>query len=387
MSVQETVEGQAFSTSAFMLSMTSKPRAELRLGKPFFSPLKPLVSSRSTEPSQPCRNPKITIKTYIIFQIASSITVFGGDRNYIYETIMKVKTNQRCSHSRVVSDGCPNAPPDYHVQTTHDKLDGAAAPSGFPRPIVKPRVPSGILGTFTIGLAGPSDWIWQLDCGDAERRPRALEVILAVVLRQDNIFIVEKGERILITHINPILVLRIRVVISRNWDLVEDAAALLPQSIELKPPITIYSLAGMPSKSPGTADVFPGFIVFPDTSRSLVTELFSSSSIACSKQQNHQYPKLETVFMMFQQIHLRSFFELRQWLFPLLQSCTEFIQSTFSLLLLSLLASILSSPSSELFLRGINSSKTGSILDLLHCTASSFRATIAATNNPNLQTP
>jgi hypothetical protein len=53
-STHETVDGQAFSTSALMLSMTSYPLAELRLGRAFFSPLKLIVSSRSTEASQPC---------------------------------------------------------------------------------------------------------------------------------------------------------------------------------------------------------------------------------------------------------------------------------------------------------------------------------------------
>lgn len=54
MSTHDTTDGQAFSTSAFMLSITSYPLAELRFGKAFFSPLKFTVSSRSTEPSQPC---------------------------------------------------------------------------------------------------------------------------------------------------------------------------------------------------------------------------------------------------------------------------------------------------------------------------------------------
>lgn len=53
MSTHETTEGQAFSISAFMLSITSNPLTEFRLGKAFFSPLKSLVSSRSTDPSQP----------------------------------------------------------------------------------------------------------------------------------------------------------------------------------------------------------------------------------------------------------------------------------------------------------------------------------------------
>lgn len=53
-SAQETVDGQAFSTLAFIASMTSKPLAEFLFGKAFFSPLKVLVSSSNTDPSHPC---------------------------------------------------------------------------------------------------------------------------------------------------------------------------------------------------------------------------------------------------------------------------------------------------------------------------------------------
>lgn len=60
MSAQDTVEGHILSTSAFMLSMISNPLTEFRLGPAFFSPLKRAVSSRRTEPSQPCNNHTIT---------------------------------------------------------------------------------------------------------------------------------------------------------------------------------------------------------------------------------------------------------------------------------------------------------------------------------------
>lgn len=53
MSTHDTIDGQDFSTSALMLSITSYPLAEFRLGKAFFSPLKSLVSSRRIEPSHP----------------------------------------------------------------------------------------------------------------------------------------------------------------------------------------------------------------------------------------------------------------------------------------------------------------------------------------------
>ena len=39
-----------------MVSMTSNPLTELRFGRAFFSPLEPLVPSRSMEPSQPYTN-------------------------------------------------------------------------------------------------------------------------------------------------------------------------------------------------------------------------------------------------------------------------------------------------------------------------------------------
>lgn len=54
MSVQETVEGHAFSNSLLMLSITSNPLTEFRFGNEFFSPLELSVSSNSTDPSQPC---------------------------------------------------------------------------------------------------------------------------------------------------------------------------------------------------------------------------------------------------------------------------------------------------------------------------------------------
>lgn len=53
MSVHETVDGQAFSTLAFIASMTSYPLAEFRLANAFFSPVNVLVSSSSTDPSHP----------------------------------------------------------------------------------------------------------------------------------------------------------------------------------------------------------------------------------------------------------------------------------------------------------------------------------------------
>lgn len=61
-STQDTVDGQALSRSAFMISIVSYPLAELRFGAAFFSPLKSFVSSRSTDPSQPCQTSNITVK-------------------------------------------------------------------------------------------------------------------------------------------------------------------------------------------------------------------------------------------------------------------------------------------------------------------------------------
>jgi hypothetical protein len=53
-SAQETVSGQARSSSALMASTTSKPLSELAFGAAVFSPMKKGgLSSRRTEPSQP----------------------------------------------------------------------------------------------------------------------------------------------------------------------------------------------------------------------------------------------------------------------------------------------------------------------------------------------
>lgn len=64
-SAQETTPGQAFSTADLMLSMTSNPRAELRLGTAFFSPVKEDVSSSRTDPSHPCRENAKYFKTTV----------------------------------------------------------------------------------------------------------------------------------------------------------------------------------------------------------------------------------------------------------------------------------------------------------------------------------
>lgn len=42
---------------------------------------------------------------------------------------------------------------------------------GFPRPKVKPLVPSGILGPLVICLEDASNRVEPLDCGDGARRP------------------------------------------------------------------------------------------------------------------------------------------------------------------------------------------------------------------------
>lgn len=55
-SAHETVDGQNFSTSSFILSMISKPRSEFRFGGAFFSPFILSVSSRSTEASHPYKH-------------------------------------------------------------------------------------------------------------------------------------------------------------------------------------------------------------------------------------------------------------------------------------------------------------------------------------------
>ena len=53
-SAQDTTPGHAFSTADLMLSITVNPRAELRLGPAFCSPVKLDVSSSRIEPSHPC---------------------------------------------------------------------------------------------------------------------------------------------------------------------------------------------------------------------------------------------------------------------------------------------------------------------------------------------
>ena len=52
-SAHETTPGHTFSTADLMLSTTSNPRTELRLGAAFFSPVKEDVSSSSNDPSHP----------------------------------------------------------------------------------------------------------------------------------------------------------------------------------------------------------------------------------------------------------------------------------------------------------------------------------------------
>ena len=52
-SAHETTPGQTFSTADLMLSTTLNPRAELRFGTAFFSPVKEDVSSSSNDPSHP----------------------------------------------------------------------------------------------------------------------------------------------------------------------------------------------------------------------------------------------------------------------------------------------------------------------------------------------
>lgn len=53
MSAHETVAGHTVSRSAFIESITSNPRRELRFGGAVFSPTNPSVSSNNTEPSHP----------------------------------------------------------------------------------------------------------------------------------------------------------------------------------------------------------------------------------------------------------------------------------------------------------------------------------------------
>lgn len=52
-SAHETVPLQAASTLDLIVSITSKPLIEFLLGNAFFSPVKEVVSSRSTDASQP----------------------------------------------------------------------------------------------------------------------------------------------------------------------------------------------------------------------------------------------------------------------------------------------------------------------------------------------
>lgn len=54
MSAHDTVWLQTASTWDLMVSTTSKPLTELRLGTAVFSPVNVEVSSSSKEPSQPC---------------------------------------------------------------------------------------------------------------------------------------------------------------------------------------------------------------------------------------------------------------------------------------------------------------------------------------------
>lgn len=48
----------------------------------------------------------------------------------------------------------------------------AGAPNGLPRPMVKPLVPSGILGPFEECLGDASHWGVLADCGDGVSSPR-----------------------------------------------------------------------------------------------------------------------------------------------------------------------------------------------------------------------
>jgi len=52
-SAQETVLGHNFSTSDFILSITSKPLSEFAFGPAVFSPVKLDVSSNNTDASHP----------------------------------------------------------------------------------------------------------------------------------------------------------------------------------------------------------------------------------------------------------------------------------------------------------------------------------------------
>ena len=53
-SAQETVLGHAFSTAAFILSITSKPRAEFAFPNASFSVLNDVVLSNNIDASHPC---------------------------------------------------------------------------------------------------------------------------------------------------------------------------------------------------------------------------------------------------------------------------------------------------------------------------------------------
>jgi hypothetical protein len=61
-SAHDTTPGHTFSTFDFMLSTTLKPLRDLLLGPAVFSPKKEEVSSRSNDPSQPCKGGEIVIK-------------------------------------------------------------------------------------------------------------------------------------------------------------------------------------------------------------------------------------------------------------------------------------------------------------------------------------
>ena len=57
-SVHETTPGHSFSTLDFISSTTSNALSNPLLGPAVFSPLKVGVSSKSTDPSQPCQEAK-----------------------------------------------------------------------------------------------------------------------------------------------------------------------------------------------------------------------------------------------------------------------------------------------------------------------------------------
>lgn len=64
-SAHETVDGQAFSKAALIVSMTSNPLIEFRLGSAFFSPFRVSVSSSSTDPSHPCVMEKMKEEAHV----------------------------------------------------------------------------------------------------------------------------------------------------------------------------------------------------------------------------------------------------------------------------------------------------------------------------------